>query len=213
MISLQNPFFTGGYVAPEYFCDREKETENLLKHIRNDNNISLISTRRMGKTGLLRHCFGNAAIKNHYIPFFVDIYATKSLNDFVFLLSKTIFIQLKTTSQKLMESFLMALKSIRPEISFDEHGVPTLALGIGDIRKPESSLDDIFQFLQRHIMGEMFNSAAHPFFASASTMYLGKVTDWNCQRRQSISANFFCVCNKTQSYFSQLSSSRFKRIV
>jgi hypothetical protein len=25
MIKLQNPFVTGGYVAPEYFCDRRAE--------------------------------------------------------------------------------------------------------------------------------------------------------------------------------------------
>ena len=112
----------------------------------------------------------------------------------------------------------MTLKSLRPEISLDENGAPSLSLGIGDIRKPETSLDEIFQFLnasakpcvvaidefqqitkypetnteallrtyiqrspqtkfifsgsQRHLMGEMFNSAARPFFASTSTIYL-----------------------------------------
>lgn len=55
MIKLQNPFFTGGYVASEYFCDREKETEQLLRNIRNGNNVTLVSTRRMGKTGLIQH--------------------------------------------------------------------------------------------------------------------------------------------------------------
>jgi len=218
MTKLQNPFITGGYIAPKYFCDRENETELLLKNIRNGNNITLISTRRMGKSGLIHHCFNNAQITKNYTTFFVDIYATKSLNDLVFLLSKSIFNQLKSTSRKVLESFLITLKSLRPEISFDENGVPSLALGIGDIHKPEVSLDEIFQFLnnsskpcivaidefqqitkypetnteallrtyiqqspqtrfifsgsQRHIMGEMFNSAARPFFASTSTIFL-----------------------------------------
>ena len=218
MIKLQNPFVTGGYVSPEYFCDREKEAEQLSKYIQNGNNVTLISTRRMGKSGLIHHCFNDAEIAKEYTTFFVDIYATKSLNDFVFLLSKNIFNQLKSASRKVLESFLITLKSLRPEISFDEQGMPSLALSIGDIRKPEMSLDEIFQFLnasvkpcivaidefqqitkypetnteallrtfiqqspqirfvfsgsQRHIMGEMFNSAARPFFASTSTMYL-----------------------------------------
>jgi len=51
MIRLQNPFVTGGYVAPEYFCGREQETRKLLKDIKNGNNVTLISTRRMGKSG------------------------------------------------------------------------------------------------------------------------------------------------------------------
>ena len=36
MVKLQNPFVTGGYIAPEYFCDREKETNQLLKYIKNE---------------------------------------------------------------------------------------------------------------------------------------------------------------------------------
>jgi len=43
MTKLQNPFVTGGYVAPEYFCDREKETKQLLKSIQNGNNVTLIA--------------------------------------------------------------------------------------------------------------------------------------------------------------------------
>ena len=148
MVRLQNPFVTGGYVAPEYFCDREKETGQMLKDIQNGNNITLISTRRMGKSGLIRHCFTDAEITNNYTSFFVDIYATKSLNDFVFILSKNIFNQLKSASRKILENFLITLKSVRPEISFDEKGVPSLGLGIGDIRKPETSLEEIFQFLK-----------------------------------------------------------------
>jgi len=57
MAKLQNPFVTGGYVSPEYFCDREKETGQLLRSIQNGNNVTLISTRRMGKSGLIHHCF------------------------------------------------------------------------------------------------------------------------------------------------------------
>jgi AAA+ ATPase superfamily predicted ATPase len=221
MIKLQNPFVTGGYVAPEYFCDRQAEVGQLLKNIENGNNVTLISTRRMGKSGLIQHCFNHAEIQKQYTTFFVDIYATKSLNDFVFLLSKNIFNQLKSSSRKILENFLRTIKSLRPEMSFDEQGIPSIRLGIGDIHKPETSLDEIFQFLnasakpcivaidefqqitkypetnteallrthiqqsaqtrfifsgsQRHIMGEMFHSAARPFFASASTMYLNAI--------------------------------------
>jgi len=221
MAKLQNPFVTGGYISSEYFCDREKEAGQLLKNIQNGNNVTLISTRRMGKSGLINHCFNKVEIAKNYTTFFVDIYATKSLNDFVFLLSKNIFNQLKSSSRKVLENFLITLKSLRPEISFDEYGTPSLSLGIGDIRKPEISLDEIFQFLsasakpcivaidefqqitkypetnteallrtyiqqtpqtrfifsgsQHHVMGEIFNSAVRPFFASTSTIYLGAI--------------------------------------
>jgi AAA+ ATPase superfamily predicted ATPase len=218
MQTIQNPFVTGGYVAPEYFCDRETEVGQLIKNIRNGNNTMLVSTRRMGKSGLIRHCFNQTEISSDYTTFFVDIYATKSLNDFVFLLSKSIFHQLKSSGRKALESFLAAIKSLRPEISVDEQGMPSVGLSIGDIKKPETSLDEIFRFLnaaekpcivaidefqqiakypetnteallrthiqqcpqtrfifagsQQRIMSEMFHSAARPFFASASMIYL-----------------------------------------
>lgn len=48
MTLLNNPFVTSGYIAPEYFCDRERETEELLRWLVNENNVAIISTRRMG---------------------------------------------------------------------------------------------------------------------------------------------------------------------
>ena len=30
---MKNPFVTKGYAGPEYFCDRVKETEDLLKYL------------------------------------------------------------------------------------------------------------------------------------------------------------------------------------
>ena len=56
MLLINNPFVTSGYIAPEYFCDREKETEELLRWLLNENNVATISTRRMRKTGLIQHC-------------------------------------------------------------------------------------------------------------------------------------------------------------
>lgn len=61
--TLLNPFVVGRYVSDYYFCDREKETEFLTKQIMNGKNVALISPRRMGKTGLIRHCFNNEKIK------------------------------------------------------------------------------------------------------------------------------------------------------
>ena len=42
MTLLNNPFVTSGYIAPEYFCDRERETEELLRWLVNENNVRLL---------------------------------------------------------------------------------------------------------------------------------------------------------------------------
>lgn len=46
---VDNPFVTTGYIGPEYFCDREKETDDLVRLLSNGNNIALISPRRYGE--------------------------------------------------------------------------------------------------------------------------------------------------------------------
>lgn len=40
--------------------------------------------RRMGKTGMTQRCFLDKRINDSYYMFFVDIYAIKSLHDFVY---------------------------------------------------------------------------------------------------------------------------------
>ena len=78
---IRNPFITSGSVSQEYFCGRKTESQNLIREITNGNNLALISTRRMEKTGLIQHCFQSERIRKNYYIFVVDIYATKSLRD------------------------------------------------------------------------------------------------------------------------------------
>ena len=63
---IRNPFITSGYVSADYFCDRQQESEQLVREVMNGNNLALVSTRRMGKTGLIRHCFQFPEIKQDY---------------------------------------------------------------------------------------------------------------------------------------------------
>ena len=92
---VNNPFVVGKYISDEYFCDREKETATLVKHIKNGRNVALISPRRLGKTGLIEHLFNNPEIKESYHTFFVDIYSTSSIAEFVYQLGKEIVQRLK----------------------------------------------------------------------------------------------------------------------
>lgn len=147
MTILTNPFVTSGYVSPEYFCDRQQESEQLLREISNGNNLALISTRRMGKSGLIEHCFGNESIAGQYYTFFVDIYATASLRDFVFLLSKVILEGLKPRGKRALQRFWNTVKSIQTGISFDVSGNSSFHLQLGDIKSEEITLDEIFRYL------------------------------------------------------------------
>lgn len=146
-MQITNPFITKGYAGAAYFCDRKKETEHLTNLLTNGNNVALISPRRMGKTGLLMHCFTRSSLKKDYYTFIIDIYATKSLREFVFELGKEILNVLKPKSKKALEYFLSCLTSIRTGISYDSTGSPSWSVELGDIHSPSVTLDEIFRYL------------------------------------------------------------------
>ncbi len=145
---LENPFITYGYEAPKYFCDRETETEQLMSLLVNGNHTALISPRRMGKTGLIHHCFANPRLSEHYYTFLIDIYATKSLQDMVYQLGHGIVRKLKPKGQAAVDRFLQVVTSLRTGISFDGQGNASWNISIGDIKSPTFTLDEIFNYLQ-----------------------------------------------------------------
>lgn len=148
-MTIINPFITNGYVSPHYFCDRVEETEYLTRLITNGNNVALISPRRLGKSGLISHCFGQDKIKTNYYTFIADIYATKNLQELVYELGKSVLSELKPRGRQVWERFLNVLGSLRSSVSFDINGMPEWGFGIGDIKTPQATLDEIFAYLEQ----------------------------------------------------------------
>lgn len=144
-----NPFVTNGYAGPEYFCDRVQETADLLRLIRNGNNVSLISPRRIGKTDLLHHCFSQPEIKEQYHCFVVDIYNTSSIRELVNVLGMSILNELRSKGKAVWNVFLNVLASMRQEISFDINGMPVWGVGLGDLKNPDVTLDEIFRYINQ----------------------------------------------------------------
>ncbi len=147
-MQVTNPFVVQGYLSPHYFCDRVEETRYLSQLVTNGNNVALISPRRMGKTGLILHCLNQASIKEAYYTFVVDIYATKNLQEFVFELGRAIMATLKPKGHRAWELFLNCIASLRSTITFDMNGNPEWGLGIGEVKTPATTLDEIFDYLE-----------------------------------------------------------------
>lgn len=214
-----NPFIVTGRIEPEYFCDRVTESARLIKSVTNGNNMVIISPRRMGKTGLIQFCYDKPGIGKEYYTFFIDILHTSSLREFTYLLGREIYETLLPRSRKMATLFIQTIKSISGKFGFDPlTGTPTFNIELGDIERPEYTLDEIFQYLahadkpclvaidefqqivkypeknieaqlrthiqklrnsnfifagsERHMMQEMFTSAARPFYHSADMLEL-----------------------------------------
>ena len=144
---MNNPFVTNGYAGNDYFCDRVEETAALRELLLNENNVALISPRRIGKTDLIWHVFDDERIRETHYCFVVDIYATKNLSDLVNLLGKAVIDELRPKGRKAWEKFIAIVSSVRSEISFDMNGTPTWSMGLGSIENPAVTLDEIFKYL------------------------------------------------------------------
>ena len=145
---ISNPFVVGKYLSDRYFCDRENDTEFLRKQIVNGRNVALISPRRIGKSGLIQHFFNQPDIQEAYHVFYVDIYATTSLGEFVYTLGKEIYEQLKPQSTVWKEKFFQIVSSFRVGFKLDAMtGLPGLDIGLGDIQVPQTTLDEIFSYI------------------------------------------------------------------
>lgn len=147
MANLVNPFVTKGYVGAEFFCDRKQETSLLTSLLVNGNNVALMSPRRMGKTGLILHCFDQPQIKQHYYTFLIDIYSTKSLKEFVYEMGKAVLDMLKPHGKKALDFFLGIVTSLRAGVTYDQWGSASWGLELGDITAPQVTLDEIFHYL------------------------------------------------------------------
>lgn len=148
MAKVKNPFIVTGKIEPEYFCDRVNESARLIKSITNGNNLVVISPRRMGKTGLIQFCYDKPEIANEYYTFFIDILHTSSLREFTYLLGRTIYDTLLPRSHKMVNLFIQTIKSINGKFGFDPiTNLPTFNIELGDIEKPEYTLEEIFRYL------------------------------------------------------------------
>lgn len=217
-----NPFFTTNPIPDEYFCDRDRETNELLSEIESRNNMLLMSPRRMGKTGLINHLYEDPRIKGRYNTFFIDIYDTSTLKELTFRLGKEVYDRMSLWDKARASGFLGVLSSLRGELTLDPVSMgPRFALSVGQIRYPETTLDEIFAYLEgmdkpcivaidefqkiaeyeekdveailrtkiqrlgnvrfifcgseQHLLAQMFQTQARPFYRSTRTIILDRI--------------------------------------
>ena len=184
MATLNNPFVVYGYKGAEYFCDRQKETEKMISTLHNERNITLVAPRRMGKTGLIHHVFHQMEEQYEGVKcFYLDIFATKNLEQMVQLMASEIIGKLDLKPSEGRESLkrifeylkqsgkrcYIAIDEFQQILSYPEDGVEAM------IRSYIQFLPNVyfvFSGSQQHMMQEMFLSANRPFFQSSLVLSL-----------------------------------------
>lgn len=153
---IVNPFICQGYESPEYFCDRIEETKNMTSMLYNGRNITLISPRRLGKTGLIWNTFHHIKSENKdAICIYIDIFPTKSQSEFVRILGTAVLNETLSKSKMLGKKMLEMLGSLRPVLGVDAlTGMPNVTLNV-DPTQSEMTIRNIFTYLNK-IQREVF---------------------------------------------------------
>lgn len=146
--TLTNPFIYQGYESPKYFCDREVETKTLLAHLKNGRNVTLISPRRIGKTGLIKNTFYHLKEQEKDATcLYIDIFATKNLHDFVELLGVMVINEIVRKNASFIEKTISFFSALRPVLSMDPlTGEPSVSITV-EPSKEDITIQSIFNYL------------------------------------------------------------------
>jgi len=143
-----NPFIISGYISPDYFCDRERETDMIMEAARNGRHLTIYSPRRIGKTGLIRHVFYLGKQNKYFIPVYTDVLATSSLGDFTESLGRSVLSAL-AVNDSAVKKILKKLAQIRPKFSIDPvTAEPAVTITVSNEKEAASSLESVFLFLR-----------------------------------------------------------------
>lgn len=145
---LANPFVYQGYENPAYFCDRETETRTLLSHLKNGRNVTLISPRRIGKTGLIKNTFFHLKEEDKDVAcLYIDIFATKNLNDFVEQLGVMVINDIVRKNASFIEKTVAFFSALRPVLSMDPlTGEPSVSITVEPTQE-DITIRSIFNYL------------------------------------------------------------------
>jgi hypothetical protein len=147
MSSFKNPFLTGTNLIPELYFGRENEIIRVVNEITSGNNVSLIAPPKIGKKSLIKSVFSNRDITRSYFTFFIDIRTTRSMGEFVLLLSRTILEGLKPFGKNIYQEYIDSIVTLKPYIIYDSRDTPSLNISLDHIDNPGVTLDEIFNFL------------------------------------------------------------------
>jgi len=143
-----NPFLINNYISPLYFCNRDTETETLIKNIENQSNTTFFAQRRIGKTALIQHVFHKLK-KKKTATIYIDIFATRELKDFADQLAGAIYKKFPV-QHNIGKRFWDNIKLLRPSVTVNElTGSPELSLDVSKPQQVEKSIPQLLQFLDK----------------------------------------------------------------
>lgn len=149
---MRNPFSLRELPVAAPFCDRRKELQELFSHAKNRVNAVIISSRRFGKTSLVKR-IQNRLADSGFITAYVDFFGVDSIEDVAARLAACIY-AVSGKNEGLLKKMADFIFSWRPVLRPDrEYGMIITAEPAGKKRGIdllEDTMKGIGRFIKNH---------------------------------------------------------------
>jgi AAA+ ATPase superfamily predicted ATPase len=143
---VMNPFSLSPYVGEEYFCDRIEETKRIVGAFKNKRPLTLISLRRLGKTGLIQHV--HHQLPKRVLKIYLDINDTSSDEEFANKLILRCISELNRKKKNTVQRAIELFSQFRAGITIDPlTGTPSLSVELGSPSDVKHSIHTLFAML------------------------------------------------------------------
>jgi hypothetical protein len=150
---MNNPFEYGIAVTGASFCNRTKETADLVNTINNSKRAFLYSERMMGKTSLLLRVLKNLD-REKYIGAYIDLWPTDDEASFITANAKGISQAMGTTAGDVIAASKKFFSRLAPKVSLGDDGLPKISFEYNPtVEQAKKSLEEVLAVPQ-HIASE-----------------------------------------------------------
>lgn len=140
-----NPFMTKGYVSPEYFCDRDTETKEILSAIKNQRDLVIYGRRKMGKSALIKHVYHKLSDKS--IKVWIDLLPSRNFDDMLTITAQTI-LHAYEEDETMGKKIWAGIKKLRPTLTYDEYsGTPNVSFDINSQKARVETFAELIKLL------------------------------------------------------------------
>jgi len=144
---MKNPFEYGSAVSGNAFYDREQIKGDIRNVIEGGNNVLLYGPRRYGKSSLVSQ-LGKEIAKTGKIVITLDLMEVRSLDVFVSRYASIVYRAL-APSEGALKRLAGLFKSLRPSVSIDEGGSPSLSVAFAARTASDADLMDVLDLPER----------------------------------------------------------------
>lgn len=139
---MTNPFSYGGVVGNGEFCNRAKELSDLTETVASAGRCFVYSERRMGKTSLILRVLEKLP-KKQFLPIYVDLWPTDGTASLAKTLAKAMTTAAETKTARLLELGKSLFGRLRPSVSLDDTGQPTVDFGVEGRSVSQTELSEV----------------------------------------------------------------------